>query len=170
MHEEHEDIPATTMDRQLSILNSSPKLLEGPSLLHELIAGPDQPGTAIDHLDPQGNRTPISYCQLHHESDKLAVRLLRLIKDHPSGRPGIIPLYIAQSPSLYISQLATLKAGAAFCPLSLDIPEDRLRFILQDVSARAIITTSDLQEKLCSMQGLRVLVVDEDGDETDGNL
>jgi len=147
-------------DINLSILNPFPTALNGPDTLHNLVAGPNTEGTALSHLDADDKVTDISYHQLHSLSDALATELLEHLQDSPSDQPKIIPIYLPQCPSLYISQLAILKAGAAFCPLNLDVPEDRLKFILQDVSAKVIVTLPELKDKLLGMQHLPVLTVD----------
>jgi len=77
-----------------------------------------------------------------------------------------VPLYVEQSPDLYITQLAILKAGGAFCPIALDAPEERLRFILQDVNADILLTTSRLKPRLPTLDKVRVMCVDGDIDVT----
>ncbi|GAB7345699.1 hypothetical protein MBLNU457_3977t2 [Dothideomycetes sp. NU457] len=147
-------------DINLSILNPFPTALDGPNTLHNLVAGRNTAGTALSHLDADDKVTNLSYHQLHSLSDALAAELLEHLEDSPLDQPRIIPIYLPQCPSLYISQLAILKAGAAFCPLNLDVPEDRLKFILQDVSAKVIVTLPDFKDKLMGMQDLPVLTVD----------
>ncbi|KAM0279736.1 hypothetical protein ACHAQH_004427 [Verticillium albo-atrum] len=44
--------------------------------------------------------------------------------------------------------LAILKAGGAFCPLNLDAPPERIKFILKDVNARVVLSTPDLASKI----------------------
>ncbi|KAI8295133.1 Hydroxamate-type ferrichrome siderophore peptide synthetase [Colletotrichum sp. SAR11_240] len=60
--------------------------------------------------------------------------------------------------------LAILKAGGAFCPLHLDAPPERVRFILQDVAAKVVIVSRDLASKIPQDDQERtILIVDEDG-------
>ena len=71
-------------------------------------------------------------------------------------------MLLRQSPDLYITQLAILKAGAAFCPLNLDAPAERVRFILKDVGAQVLVTTKNLKSELPSdLAGVTVVVLDE---------
>lgn len=144
----------------MSILNPSPSLIPGSSLLHELISGPQVDGIALDYLDQDGSQIRLCYQDLHSQSDALAQRLLPSLYSSRSGRPNIVPVFISQCPSYYVSILAILKAGAAFCPLNLDVPAERLKFILDDVSAKVVLTVSELETKLVSMQDLPVIVVD----------
>lgn len=147
---------------EMSILNPSPRLLPGSSLLHELVSGPQCRGTALEYLDSDESIVRLPYQDLHSQSDALARRLLRVLNSLQSAPSTIVPVFIPQCPSYYISILAILKAGAAFCPLNLDVPEERLKFILDDVSAEVVLTISALQDKLKSMQDMPILVVDDD--------
>lgn len=155
----------------LSILNPHPQPLPGPALLHQLVARRgDNDDVAIDYLGPDGNREQITYVHLHQRADRLAAWLCTLRNERPSStkRSFIIPIFIAQSPDLYIAQLATLKAGAAFCPISLDVPEERLRFIVQDVDADVLLTTSALRKSLPALEGLTIVSADDNWDGIEG--
>ncbi|KKY29231.1 putative nonribosomal siderophore peptide synthase [Phaeomoniella chlamydospora] len=50
--------------------------------------------------------------------------------------------------------LAVLKSGAAFCPLNLDAPVDRMKFIVEDVKAKVVLTISDLRHRLAGLESL----------------
>jgi amino acid adenylation domain-containing protein len=146
----------------LSISNPNPRRLQGPSLLHELVPLSSQEGApAIDHTDVDGNRITLSYSQFHDRANALARLIISKLERRNNDRL-IIPLLIPQCPELYISQLATLKAGGAFCPIVLDAPEERLRFILQDISAKILLTTAAHKSQLPHLEGVEILVVDED--------
>ncbi|KAH0359371.1 peptide synthetase, partial [Aureobasidium melanogenum] len=149
------------MDETLSILNPIPTRLEGPGLLHELISGPETPGIALEYLDANDEKSILTYADLHREAEHLASRITEVNRRKSQKTPGIVPIYIPQCPSLYISQLAILKSGAAFCPLNLDVPEDRLRFILQDTSASILLTTTAMCSKLPDLENVVVLAVDD---------
>ncbi|KAI0133865.1 non-ribosomal peptide synthetase [Xylariales sp. AK1849] len=151
----------------LAILNPHPQKLPGPSLLHELVrsaSNNDRP--AIDFLDPSGRRRFLSYTDLHTLSDSLAVRISQDLEALPSGDPDdqpIIPLMIPQSPELYIAILAILKSGAAFCPLNLDTPAERIEFILDDINASLVLTIPSLAHRLPTRDAdFRILCVNEE--------
>lgn len=135
----------------LSILNPEPQNPDGPELLHELIVRGD--ATAIHHVTRSGDETILSYEQLHARAEVLAARILDIVQGSedppaPTPDPFVVPLLIAQSPELYIAQLAILKAGAAFCPLNLDAPPERINFILKDVAAQVVICSPQLVERI----------------------
>ena len=154
-----------TMAEKLSILNPHPKRLPGPCLLHHLVATNENPhAIAIDYQSPDGINQQVTYEDFHRRSNLLSAQL-RSVWDQSGPAADakfIVPLFIAQSPDLYVAQLATLKAGAAFCPISLDVPEERLRFILQDVDAKILLTTSSLRESLPGLDGVTILSADND--------
>jgi len=146
----------------LSVLNHPPTVLPGPQLLHELVRKSSVAGNlAIDFLEGSLKRRELSYESLHSVSNGLAWRIQDALKGLHSVS-GVVPLLLPQSPELYITILAILKAGKAFCPLNLDAPEERIKFILKDVSANILITTSSLRDTLPPLEDVQVLVVDEE--------
>ena len=138
--------------------------LPGPTLLQDLIPRTSASGEpAIDSLSADGTRVTLSYSDFHTSSDSLAVILRRHLDSSPTTKQDrIVPVLLRQSPDLYITQLAILKAGAAFCPLNLDAPAERVRFILKDVGAQVLVTTKELKSELpTDLVGVTVVVLDE---------
>lgn len=150
--------------KRLSILNPYPKKAHGPELLHELVPDEVRGGAAaIEHLSSNGTIESLSYQELHQRANALAGVLRSTLEKAASTlKPAdfIVPIFIPQCPDLYISELAALKAGAAFCPVSLDVPEERLRFILRDVDAQILLTTSQLRTSLPNLEDIEILLVD----------
>lgn len=136
-------------ESELSILNSEPDILDGPKLFHHLLEDSREgSANAIECILEDGSTEKLSYADLHRRSDELATRLVSALKASKGGLTGrVIPILLPQCPNLYVSQLAVLKAGAAFCPLNLDSPQERLRFILQDVGAEVVISAGVLISK-----------------------
>ena len=149
----------------LSILNPSPLRLSGPPLLHELISRNGRYGnSAVDFLSEKGERLSISYAELHAASDQIASRMTDALASLPTGNDNgqlVVPLLIPQSPELYIALLGILKSGGAFCPLNLDAPAERIKFILKDVHARIVLVSSELASKIPHTGGsCQVLFID----------
>lgn len=143
---------------KLSILNENPSKLKGPILLHDLVrTASDAP--AIDFLENGLKRRKFCYKTLHALSDALAGTIVRISAKLGCVSP-IIPVLIPQSPELYVVLLAVLKAGKAFCPLNLDTPAERLKFILEDISAGFIITLSSYIEKISATSAIRAIFAD----------
>ena len=157
-----DDTPVVETEDSLSIISHPPARLPGPSLLHLLVKSSSEDGLpAIDFLAQDDSRISLSYTKFHHASAALAAKITALAGPQVDSKPFIVPVLIPQSPELYIALLAILKAGAAFCPMNLDVPLERAKFILEDVSARVVITTSDLISKL-PQGNHNVLIVDSD--------
>lgn len=148
------------MDRhELSVCNPNPQRLAGPQLLHHLVTSPNE-ATAIEFLS--GNeQTSISYKELHDASDRLCHSMEALIAESRDIETDtVIPVLIPQSLHLYISLLAILKAGGAFCPLNADAPPERVKFILKDVSAKVVLVTRELAHRIPAECNVKVIQVD----------
>ena len=163
------DLPATTKMMtspapSLSILNPNPKKLPGPSLLHELVSDSSTSGHALDYRASDGARTRLTYSEFDTRAERLARRIADVLANYLGLGQIVVPLLLPQSPLLYISQLAVLRAGAAFCPLNLDAPPERVRFILGDVDAKVIVTSTAFRSKV-DLLGPDVTVLVVDGDE-----
>jgi amino acid adenylation domain-containing protein len=60
----------------------------------------------------------------------------------------LIALYLDQEDSLILTILGIWKAGAAFVPIDLNYPAERVRFIVEDSGAKCIITNQHHSKKL----------------------
>ncbi|RAO71210.1 uncharacterized protein BHQ10_007222 [Talaromyces amestolkiae] len=149
---------------RLSIANPEPYELPGPSFLHQLAFHHGQLNSpALEFLNVDHSVQKLSF----HELDSLSTQLAQsLTQKFDSSRPSpigrVVPVLLPQSVELYIAWLAVLKAGAAFCPLSTDAPEDRIRFILKDVSADVIITHSTYEDRVGRAADTPLLLVNKD--------
>jgi ferricrocin synthase len=146
--------------QRLSILNQTPKTFEGPTLLHELVPQSSS-ASAVEFLEYGTKIRKFSYQKLHALSNILAQRIIDLTATLENAS-AVIPVLLPQCPELYIVLLAILKAGKAFCPLNLDIPDERLKFILSDVSADLLISTTGLSSRLGSVGDVRLICVEQE--------
>ncbi|KAF4975501.1 hypothetical protein FZEAL_7721 [Fusarium zealandicum] len=146
----------------LSILNPRASRLPGPSLLHHLVS-PSSQQTALDYMC-NNHRSSFTYSQLHAAADALAGRIARA-STTVQGQ-FVVPILVHQSPMLYISLLAILKAGGAFCPLNIDAPPERVKFILHDVAATVTLVSKELASDIPRDVTATIIVVDEE--EEDG--
>jgi amino acid adenylation domain-containing protein len=142
-----------------SISNEIPKAFPGTQLLHHLIVT-DGDGCAIDFRAGNGERTRLSYQELNDRSAKLASNISLQLENRASRNQPIVAIYLPQSPELYISQIGTLKSGSAFCCVNLDTPQDRLKFILNDICAEILLTSSQFVERLSAID-VKCLLVDD---------
>lgn len=150
------------MAKRLSILNSPPKVLDGPQLLHELVPWEEYPDRCAIDFTCNDRRKCYSYQEFQ---SCVALLVLRIQEALPFASHGatqhIVPVLLPQSPALYITYLAILISGNAFCPLNPDTPIDRIKFVLNDVEASILVTTSESEELVTWKNGPRIIVVDE---------
>ena len=83
--------------------------------------------------------TQLSYEELNVRANQLAHHLIA----HGIGLEKVVAIALPRSPEIVISLLAVLKAGAAYLPLDRKYPEERLRFLLEDSGATALITNQE---------------------------
>lgn len=84
----------------------------------------------------------LTYGELNRRANRLA-NYLRARGVGPEMRVGIC---VARSFEMVIGLLGILKAGAAYVPLDPGYPETRLKFMLEDSRATALVTTEKLIE------------------------
>ncbi|MBF9029162.1 amino acid adenylation domain-containing protein [Rhodobacterales bacterium HKCCE3408] len=77
----------------------------------------------------------MDYAQLDRRSDALAGRLAEL----GIGPGDFVGITSGRSQSLIVAVLAVLKAGAAYVPLDLALPRERLNFIASDTGLRVLL-------------------------------
>jgi amino acid adenylation domain-containing protein/non-ribosomal peptide synthase protein (TIGR01720 family) len=89
-------------------------------------------------IECEGKR--LTYAELNSRSNQLAQYLKRL----GVGPEAIIGLHLERSVDLIVGLLGILKAGAAYLPLDMTLPKQRLKFMLQDARSPFVVTTQDL--------------------------
>ncbi|GAB3638248.1 non-ribosomal peptide synthetase [Hymenobacter arcticus] len=120
----------------------------GPQQLHQLFE--ETARLYPNHIALNWLGDTRTYRQLNNEADQLAARLR-----HRGVRAGdFVSLFMAKSVELYVGMLAVLKAGAAYVPLDLSFPPDRVTFILGDCGAQVLLTNQPLPEGFASWPGL----------------
>jgi amino acid adenylation domain-containing protein/non-ribosomal peptide synthase protein (TIGR01720 family) len=103
--------------------------------------------TAVNDIN--GDHT---YRQLNETSDFLAHILL----DAGVKKNDFVALLLERSWLFPLSIIATHKAGAAYTPLDIDYPVDRLQYMLENSEARVLLTTHAELDRKCMEEGLRV--------------
>lgn len=103
--------------------------------------------TAVIH-----NAEKVSYDELNRHANRLA----RFLQSAGVKRGDCVALCIERSVLLVVSEIAVLKAGAAYVPVDPSEATERLSFILKDCGARFMITTSLLPERSI-FEGVRVI-------------
>ena len=122
----------------LAVVNEARITLPGPRLLHDLISTSTGDRIAIDFLLDGDSRVSLTYDAFRDASSRLAYQIRLLLAKYGAKR-HIVPVIIPQCPELYLAWRALLHAGACVCPVQHDVPPERLKFIVSDVSANTIL-------------------------------
>jgi len=88
----------------------------------------------------------LTYKEVYESSNKLA----KILIDNGIKSGDIIGLALDRSPEMIISLLAILKSGAAYIPLDPEYPKDRVEFMLDDSSAKILITSKKYHNHFAS--------------------
>jgi amino acid adenylation domain-containing protein/non-ribosomal peptide synthase protein (TIGR01720 family) len=101
--------------------------------------------------------TQWTYRELNERANQLAHWLL----GHGVGPDQVVGVRLPRSADFVVAILGVLKAGAAYLPLDILLPADRLHFVLEDAAADLVVTRQTLRGDL--PDGLKhVVCVDSD--------
>ncbi|MEV8015622.1 amino acid adenylation domain-containing protein [Streptomyces sp. NPDC086554] len=85
-----------------------------------------------------------TYAELNAQANRLA----RLLVARGAGPETLVALALPRSPQLVVALLAVQKAGAAYLPVDLGHPVERVAAILTAAGPQAALTTSDDRHRL----------------------
>ncbi|HKP36711.1 MAG TPA: amino acid adenylation domain-containing protein, partial [Pyrinomonadaceae bacterium] len=94
---------------------------------------PNAPALASD------NRV-VTYAELNRRANSVANHLARM----GVSRGSLVLLCMNRSIDMVVGFLGIIKSGAAYVPLDVNYPAERLRFTIADTEARVLITTSEV--------------------------
>ncbi|MEK3793106.1 amino acid adenylation domain-containing protein [Paenibacillus sp. FSL R7-0204] len=109
----------------------------------------------------------LTYRDLNAKANRLAAKL-RAYGVRPDD---IVPIAAERSPAMFVGIMAILKAGGAYLPITPDLPNKRIRYMLEDCGARWLLTDGPLFEEV-PFAGARLRLDDETlyEEEEEGNL
>ncbi|MFC5750158.1 non-ribosomal peptide synthetase [Actinomadura rugatobispora] len=128
-------------------------------LLHELFAA--RVAEAPDAVAMRFAGEDLTYAQLDERSSRLAHAL---VDDFKVGPGRVVAVLLERGFDLPAAELGVLKAGGAWLPLDPQYPPERLAYQLGDADVAAVVTTSDLADRVPAEVG-RILL---DTDALDG--
>ncbi|MBB5635105.1 amino acid adenylation domain-containing protein [Pedobacter cryoconitis] len=123
--------------------------------------------TIIDHFKVQaglnadrialiyGNEQ-LTYQELDEKSGRIANYLISL----GAGKEILIPLFVERSIEMIVGLLAIIKSGAAYVPIDVTYPKERVLNIIEDTGATIVLTQSHLVCKLDPVQGYHCVSLD----------
>ncbi|WP_431037569.1 non-ribosomal peptide synthase/polyketide synthase [Streptomyces sp. P6-2-1] len=107
--------------------------------------------------------TRLTYAELDARAEALARRLRAR-----GARPEeFVAVAVPRSAGLMVALLGVLKSGAAYVPIDLDHPAERLAHVLADAGARTVVTTVADAGRLPAHHGLGTVLVDGEGHAAD---
>ena len=101
-------------------------------------------------------KTSVTFGELNARANQLA----RALVAEGAGPDRVVGLYAERSVEMVVALLAVAKSGAAYLPIDPLLPEERVRYILDDSATSLVITERDLREDLSGFAGSMVLLDD----------
>ncbi|MEM8907333.1 MAG: amino acid adenylation domain-containing protein, partial [Bacteroidota bacterium] len=99
----------------------------------------------------------MTYRELDEQSNQLANYLVTQgVK--PQDRIGV---YMNRSCELVLSILAIVKTGAAYVPLDIEYPVERIKWMLEDAEVKVILSNAFEKERLAGLNQVSFILVDE---------
>ncbi|HZN09151.1 MAG TPA: amino acid adenylation domain-containing protein, partial [Pyrinomonadaceae bacterium] len=86
----------------------------------------------------------ITYSELNRRANQLA----HYLANYGAGEETRIGIYIDRSIEMIVALLGVLKAGAAYVPLDVSYPVQRLSFMLDDADVQLVLSVSTCDENL----------------------
>ncbi|MEP6732473.1 MAG: amino acid adenylation domain-containing protein [bacterium] len=113
------------------------------------------PSTVVMLFEQQVARVPerqaviaddktLTYAELNSRANQLAT----LLRTHGAERGATVGLLLDRSADAIVGLLGILKSGAAYVPLSVDAPAERLAKQIGEAGSKVIVTTASLAAKL----------------------
>ncbi|TBU87892.1 non-ribosomal peptide synthase/polyketide synthase [Phytopseudomonas dryadis] len=94
----------------------------------------------------------LNYAELEQRANRLAHCLI----EHGAGPEVVIGVALPRSLEMVVGFLAVLKSGAAYVPLDIDYPPERLAYMIEDSGMALLLTQSSLRSTLPAPEGLRL--------------
>ncbi|MFI6213376.1 amino acid adenylation domain-containing protein [Nocardia brasiliensis] len=102
----------------------------------------------------------VSYADLNQQANRIA----RMIIARNVGPERVVALMLPRGRMLITAILAVAKSGAAFLPIDLDAPLERIRFVLNDVRPALVIRRADDGGQWAVAESVtEQIVLDQDG-------
>jgi amino acid adenylation domain-containing protein len=82
----------------------------------------------------------LTYAEVNRQANQLA----HYLRKRGAGPESLIGIFMERSPQMIVALLAVLKAGAAYVPLDLTYPPERLCFMIKDAGLKIVLTGQEL--------------------------
>ncbi len=119
----------------------------------ELIAAQAKRGA--DRIAVHSDSGSLTYGELEQKANQLAHHLSSSL----TGPEPLVGICVERSPEFIIATFAVMKCGAAYLPMEVADPSERLRFMVQDARVQLVITNQQLAEHFVSLD-IRLVKLD----------
>nr|MDQ3579451.1 AMP-binding protein [Actinomycetota bacterium] len=101
----------------------------------------------------------VSFAELNAQANRLA----RALVERGAGPEQLVALVLPRSVDLVVSLLAVLKAGAAYLPVDVGYPAERIAYLLADARPTQLLTSTAVAGELPELGKVpsRLLVLDD---------
>ncbi|MCA1615722.1 MAG: amino acid adenylation domain-containing protein [Acidobacteria bacterium] len=135
--------------RRLVLRSRSPHAAAAAPLFQDLFAS--WAAAKPDAVAARREDRQVTYAELDRRSNQLA----RFLRRAGVGPEKVVALYLPRGIGLVVAVLGVLKAGGAYLPLDLSSPAERLRLMVEDSGAVAVLSETGHEAALDGV-GLRV--------------
>jgi amino acid adenylation domain-containing protein len=101
----------------------------------------------------------LSYGELNRRANQLA----HLLRKQGAGPEKIVAICVERSALAIIAMLGVLKTGAAYLPLDVSQPAERLRYMVSDSGAELLVSTKELASQFTGL-GLQQVCLDQEAE------
>ena len=121
----------------------------------------------LRHFSKQVNQKPNDIA-LHFESESWTYQELewrsnqiaQVLTEAGAKTGDLIPIYLERSPVAIAAILGILKIGACYVPINDESPEKRVHFILNDITAKYLVTNTGLHSKVAEQSKVTPILLD----------
>ena len=142
---------------------------------------PDElpPARIVKLFEQQVEATPLGVALIHdgrmvtyRDLNRAANKIAHELQLRNIGPQQLVGVYLDRSIDSIVVLLAILKSGGAYLPLDIELPQERIQFILNDAHARIVIGRSGVPLAI-DRTGIDYVIIDDtlctDGQEDDNN-
>jgi amino acid adenylation domain-containing protein len=156
------DLPLLSAERERALLCPAREMWHIDECIHYRFERQAE-GTP-DAIAVTGHGVSLTYAELNARANAVAARLIAM----GAGPDVLVALCVERSASMLVGLLGILKAGAAYLPVDLRYPAERVAFILEDAGVSLLISQRNLEATLPRHQA-QVLFLDDVTESTKDN-
>ncbi|MEO7583966.1 MAG: non-ribosomal peptide synthase/polyketide synthase [Ferruginibacter sp.] len=103
----------------------------------------------------------LTYGELNSRANQLAAYL----RSRGVNQETLVPIYMERGIDMMVGIMGILKAGAAYVPVDVEFPSDRISYMLEDIGASVLLTNAESVATLSIETDIDVIEIDPDSPE-----